>query len=91
MTKRKTLRAVLLANKKEHHSRAPLITLLVAIVGLGFLFLSTAAVAGATYAFPVRNLPSADAIVDRPISLATKIYDRNGELLNEIFDPQQRG
>ncbi|HLB12191.1 MAG TPA: transglycosylase domain-containing protein, partial [Dehalococcoidia bacterium] len=73
--------------RKKPARRAPVLLLLGAIIGISLLLLATAAAAGATYAYLVRDLPSPDAIVDRPISLTTQIFDRNGELLNEIFDP----
>lgn len=84
---RTTHHAVFLAPKRAP-SRTPQIVLLTATIGLFLLLAVTAAGAGAAYAYLVKDLPNPEAIEDRSISLTTKIYDRNGELLNEIFDPQ---
>ncbi len=83
---RSTIHAVLMARKKA--SRVPVFLLVGAMAGLLFLVVAIAAGAGAGYAYLIRDLPSAEAIVEHPVSLTTKIYDRNGEILNEIFDPQ---
>lgn len=39
------------------------------------------------YAYFARNLPSVDALDRRQVFQSAFIYDRNGELLYEIFDP----
>ncbi len=39
------------------------------------------------YAYFAQSLPSADLLAGRTEAQSTKIFDRNGELLYEIFDP----
>jgi 1A family penicillin-binding protein len=83
---RRALRYVHMARRQQRHrSRTWLYLLVSALFGL---FLVGAAGAGAAYAYLIRDLPAPEGITERPIALTTKIYDRNGELLNEIFDPK---
>ncbi|MBI5652442.1 MAG: PBP1A family penicillin-binding protein [Chloroflexi bacterium] len=46
-------------------------------------------IAGAlsAYAYYARDLPSPEQLASRPIAQSTKLFDRNGELLYEVFDP----
>jgi len=43
-----------------------------------------------TYYFILRDLPSIYSLTDSPPSLSTKIYDRNGELLYQIYKDENR-
>jgi penicillin-binding protein 1C len=47
---------------------------------LGFIF----------YQYILKDLPSVSLLADSPPSLTTKIYDRNGELLYQIYKDQNR-
>jgi 1A family penicillin-binding protein len=39
------------------------------------------------YAYFAQSLPSAERLAGRTVAQSTKIFDRNGELLFEVFDP----
>ncbi|MCL5961349.1 MAG: transglycosylase domain-containing protein [Chloroflexi bacterium] len=56
------------------------ISLLLVVSGLGGLVLA--------YNYFAGDLPSPDKVVQREVFQSSFIYDRNGELLYEIFDPQ---
>ena len=45
-------------------------------------------VAAYAYSYYTRELPSPDKLADRQVFSSTKILDRNGRLLYELFDPQ---
>lgn len=53
------------------------------------LVVAVVLVAGAVsaYAYYARDLPSPEQLASRQIAQSTKLFDRNGELLYEIFDP----
>ncbi len=51
------------------------------------LFLISSAVA---FGFFARNLPSPDKLAEKNFSQSTKIYDRNGELLYNVFGEENR-
>ncbi len=53
------------------------------------LVVAVVMVAGAVsaYAYYARDLPSSEQLASRQIAQSTKLFDRNGELLYEIFDP----
>ncbi|MCL5959835.1 MAG: PBP1A family penicillin-binding protein [Chloroflexi bacterium] len=66
-----------------------------AIAALAFLFVGTfvagilaVALLGGGLLVYFSNLPSPEAVVKRDVFQSTMIYDRNGELLYEIWDPQ---
>ncbi|MHB1416893.1 MAG: transglycosylase domain-containing protein, partial [Chloroflexota bacterium] len=48
---------------------------------------SGGAVAAGGYTYFSRDLPSVDLVFDRPLPQSTLIYDRNGNLLMEVNDP----
>ncbi len=57
---------------------------------IGFiLFIALVLFAGGLFAFYAKDLPQPDKIVRRE-GFATKIYDRNGELLYDVFADQRR-
>lgn len=59
------------------------------LVTLGILAVVTGgAVAAAAYSYYTKELPSPDKLQDRQVFGSTKILDRNGKLLYELFDPQ---
>ncbi len=60
-----------------------------ATVFLVFLILSSVAF-GAMAVYFSKDLPSPDRLVDRKVSLSTKIYDRNGKLLYDIYGDENR-
>jgi 1A family penicillin-binding protein len=64
-------------------------TLLIVLVTLGVLVSVTGSVvAAAAYSYYTQDLPSPDKLQDRQAFSSTKILDRNGNLLYEVFDPQ---
>src|SRR4030043_1842636 len=57
---------------------------------IGFiLFIALVLFAGGLFAFYAKDLPQPDKIVRRE-GFATKIYDRNGELLYDVFAHHRR-
>lgn len=62
---------------------------LLALFALGILMMITASLALATaYSYYTQDLPSPDRLQNRQLFRSTKILDRNGRLLYELFDPQ---
>lgn len=57
--------------------------------GLGVIFIGLIAVIGVVIYF-FTQIPSPDELVSRDVAASTKIYDRNGELLYDIFQNQNR-
>ncbi len=84
---RRNLQALLMAKKKAP-SRLGRLILVACLVSLLVFFAVLSAGAAATYSYLTKDLPSPDSIVDAVVEQTTTIYDRNGEILNEIFDPQ---
>ncbi|MBI4318776.1 MAG: PBP1A family penicillin-binding protein [Chloroflexi bacterium] len=76
---------------RRKQGRAPGKKLLYSFCALLLLFvLILSTVAGSAYAFVSyysETLPSPDAVVKRDIFQSTMIYDRHGELLYELWDP----
>lgn len=60
-----------------------------ATVFLMFLILSSVVI-GAVFVFFSKDLPSPNRLIDREISMSTKIYDRNGKLLYDIYGDENR-
>jgi len=52
-------------------------------------FVLLGAGSGATFAYYARSLPSPEAITARHQFQSTKVYDRNGVLLHELYDPNK--
>ncbi len=70
--------------------RSPLYWLTVgATLFLIFIILSSVTV-GALMIYFSKDLPSPTKLVDRKVSLSTKIYDRNGKLLYDIYGDENR-
>ncbi|MBI5305201.1 MAG: PBP1A family penicillin-binding protein [Chloroflexi bacterium] len=59
------------------------------ITAIVALVVAVALVVGAVsaYTYYARDLPPPEQLAARPIAQSTKLFDRNGELLYEIFDP----
>ena len=56
---------------------------------MGIMIAATASLGlAAAYAYYTQDLPSPDQLQNRQIFRSTKILDRNGRLLYELFDPQ---
>lgn len=85
---RRKFNAIFMAKKKLRTRRA-LIVLLAMFLAMFGLLAAVVASAGAAYAYLTKDLPSPEAI-DNPASRFqdTMIYDRNGVLLNAVFDQQ---
>jgi 1A family penicillin-binding protein len=63
--------------------------MLLVLVTTGILALLTGGIGIAgVYAYYTRDIPSPDRLVERETFSSTKILDRNGRLLYELFDPQ---
>ncbi|OGC44494.1 hypothetical protein A2V54_01170 [candidate division WWE3 bacterium RBG_19FT_COMBO_53_11] len=74
----------------RHGRRSPLYWLNVfATTFLVFLIFSSVAFGAVAIIFS-KDLPSPDRLVDREVSLSTKIYDRNGTLLYDIYGDENR-
>ncbi|MGI8423670.1 MAG: PBP1A family penicillin-binding protein [Chloroflexota bacterium] len=58
----------------------------IALCGAGTLALASAI---GVYVYFSRNLPSPQTIHERHLFQSTKIYDRNGVLLHEVYDPNK--
>lgn len=54
------------------------------LVGVGLLFVIL------VFAFFARQLPNPDTLLERSYELSTKLYDRNGELIYEVFGEKNR-
>lgn len=62
--------------------------MLIALVGISIFLCVALALAGGVYAYVASKLPSAEELIVRANTFeSTKIYDRNGTLLYEVFDP----
>ncbi len=82
--------------RRRNHKKGPLrlILAIALLVMLGTSFLATTALASgvgavaAVYAYFAKDLPAPESIGEQTSAFkTTKIYDRNGHLLYEIFDP----
>lgn len=67
------------------HISLPKIKYSLLFFALGFILFFTC-----FYYFILRDLPSVKLLTDSPPSLSTKIYDRNGELLYQIYKDENR-
>ena len=84
-------KSVALSRNKRRNGRSRSSPRLLLVLA-AFTFLGLLAVIGggsAVYWFFARDLPSPTAVADEQPS-STKIYDRNGELLYEVFDREDR-
>ncbi len=63
--------------------------LAVGFVSLLLLASFSGAAAAGGYSYYSRDLPSVDLVFNRRIPQSTLIYDRNGNLLDEVYDPNQ--
>lgn len=61
---------------------------LVSVLVILFLFLLGLVGATTVYAYYALTLPSPDELATRTVFMSTKIYDRHGKLLYEVFDPK---
>ena len=78
----------ILSRRKSRRLKLRLISGLVTVGFIVFvLFLISAAVA---FGFFARNLPSPDKLAEKNFSQSTKIYDRNGILLYNVFGEENR-
>ncbi|HAH00438.1 MAG TPA: hypothetical protein DCL75_16665 [Ktedonobacter sp.] len=75
-----------LHNRYDHPMLPRLLIVAVIIVIILFSFLSTGV--GAAYAFYQQQLPLLNGIADHSLFQSTHIYDRNGQLLYELYDHQ---
>jgi len=55
-----------------------------------FAVIATTLFVGGVFIVFSKDLPSPDRLVDREVSLSTKIYDRNGKLLFDIYGDENR-
>jgi len=77
--------------KLEKRGRAsPLYWINVGATVLLMLVLFSSVVLGATFIIFSKDLPSPNRLTDRQVSLSTKIYDRNGALLYDIYGDENR-
>ncbi len=83
---RHTSRALRTRSKGKSGRMWLLVLAAVVLTTLGLL--STGALAAGALLFFTKDLPSPDAVVKRDVFQSTLIFDRNGELLYEIWDPQ---
>lgn len=75
-------------HERRHISGLRVFLALLAVAAL--LFTSTGgALAVAGYGYYSRDLPSVDLVFDRKTPQSTLIYDRNGNLLLEVYDPDK--
>lgn len=78
----------ILAKRKSKRLKLKILTFFVTFGFIFFvLFLIGTAVA---FGFFARDLPSPNKLSDKNFEQATKIYDRNGNLLYNVFDDQNR-
>lgn len=78
----------ILSRRKSRRLKLRLISGLVTVGFIVFvLFLISTAVA---FGFFARNLPSPDKLAEKNFSQSTKIYDRNGTLLYNVFGEENR-
>jgi len=77
-------------NFSRRGRRSPLYWLnVLATIFLIFLIFSSLAFGAVAIVFS-KDLPSPDRLMDRQVSLSTKIYDRNGTLLYDIYGDENR-
>ena len=77
-------------NFKRRGRRSPLYWLNVAAtIFLIFLIFSSLTFGAIAVVFS-KDLPSPDRLVDREVSLSTKIYDRSGKLLYDVYGDENR-
>ncbi|MBI2861276.1 MAG: PBP1A family penicillin-binding protein [Chloroflexi bacterium] len=91
MRRRRLLRVVANHGRRNHRSFIGLQLLFLAVLlffAVGLALTTSAGVAVAAYTALTQQLPSPDALVQRKIFQSTWIYDRNGQLLYELWDPQ---
>ncbi len=77
-----------LGKRSKRRRNIKVLSLVTTIVFVGVLFFGASGVA-AVVLFS-RNLPSPDRLTEREIPQTTKIFSRQGDVLYEIFDEQQR-
>lgn len=82
-------RAILLRRRRLRRTQRGLPTPLALGLALGLvLLIIPLGTAAGVYSYFAKDLPSSEAMVDRQLAQSTKIYDRKGRLLYEVFDPQ---
>ncbi|GMR19216.1 MAG: hypothetical protein BMS9Abin34_347 [Patescibacteria group bacterium] len=80
----------LLKKFKKRGRKSPLYWLnIAATIFLLFVVLSSVVLGGVLIYFS-KDLPSPDRLTDRQVSMSTKIYDRNGKLLYDIYGDENR-
>ncbi len=91
LRRRRRLARLVDRHRGAGRSRWLVALLLFAGLGAGLVVVLMGAGVGAAaglFAAVGREISSPETLVTRPPSLSTQIYDRNGELLYEVFDPQ---
>jgi 1A family penicillin-binding protein len=76
------------SGRKPALLRAPILIANAFLVIFLSLFVVGTASAVGIYFYYAKDLTPPETIATREVALSTKIYDRNGVLLNEIFDPR---
>jgi len=80
-------RALSAAVKKIKNRRLDFLKIKTPSLIIGLIFLIFIAF---SYLFVLKDLPSPDKLITRPIAQTTKIYDRHGHLLYKIYRQQNR-
>jgi len=75
---------------KNHAHRGPLYWMTVVATVFLILIIFSSVALGALMIYFSKDLPSPDRLVDRKVSLSTKIYDRNGKLLYDVYGDENR-
>ena len=70
--------------------KSPFYWLNVAAAVLLMFIIFSSVILGASFIYFSKDLPSPDRLIDRQVSMSTKIYDRNGKLLYDIYGDENR-
>ncbi|MBI4299906.1 MAG: PBP1A family penicillin-binding protein [Chloroflexi bacterium] len=73
--------------RRRFSPRSPSLIVALAVAGLLLLVAAPVSAGVATYVYFAQQLPPAETMASREIARSSKIYDRNGTILNEVVDP----
>ena len=79
------------SDKPNLTTNQKILTILATLLGLGFVFMIIAIIAVfSIFAYFAKDLPSPNSLKERNIAQSTKIFDRNGELLYNVYGDENR-
>lgn len=79
------------STKPKLSRKQKILTIFATLLGLGFIFMIIGIIAVfAVFAYFAKDLPSPTSLRERTIAQSTKIFDRNGELLYNVYGDENR-